>query len=67
MKDIKLYEGSLNHQPSFSVGSIKPRSSKEKAYILQSLIRIEGTNLFSGAIAGEAFANLVGVFRVLVN
>ena len=47
------------------MGSIKPRSYREKAYI-QSIIRIEGINPFSGAVAGEAFANLVGFFRVFV-
>ena len=58
--------GNLEPPSSFSVGSIKPRSSREKAYILQSIIRIEGINPFSGAIAGEAFANLVGFFRVFL-
>ena len=48
------------------MGSIKPRSSREKAYILQSIIQIKGINPFSGAIAGEAFANLMGFFRVFV-
>ena len=48
------------------MGSIKPRSSREKAYILQSIIRIKGINPFSGAVAREAFANLVGFFRVFV-
>ena len=48
------------------MGSIKPRSSREKAYYLQSIIWIEGINPFTGTVAGEAFANLVGFFRVFV-
>jgi len=36
-------------------GSIKPWVSREKATYYNSVIRIEGINPFSGAVAGEVF------------
>ena len=54
-----MFEVAL-HQAKASQRFDKPRSSREKACYITSVIRIEGINPFSGAVAGEA------IFAILV-
>ena len=51
------------HQKHSSRGFDKPRSLGKKLQVLQSVIRIEGMNPFSDAVAGEAIATPGEVIR----